>query len=319
MVEPVGKYSKDMTQESFLERLNSQLEAQNDAEYRDTDEIFPTLQILGVPRSGTTLLSQLVSAHLDVGYIDHLVAAFWRAPLYGIRLSQQLLDGLRPTGYRSEFGRTEAIHEPHEFGYFWLELLGHQTLAQSEAAGAQIDWARVRRVITNMCDEFSRPIAFKSFLLTWHMLEFQRVLPRTCFVWVKRDPLETAMSILRFREGFGGNRDTWVSMKPLAYDHLKQLPRAEQVAGQVYEIDATISFNAAAAAKGTVLEVDYARLCREPAAVLGDCRELLSRNGFKPNFIGQPPDRFDMPAVDASDADFEAVSRAIDDRYGSST
>lgn len=316
MVEPVGKYAKDAAQESFLERFNALVAPANNAEYRDVAERFPTLQIIGVPRSGTTLLSQLVSAHLDIGYIDHVVAAFWEAPLYGIRMSRQLLGGVRPTGYTSQFGRTTEIHEPHEFGYFWRDLLDHEELAEAGAAAATIDWTRVRRVITNMCEEFERPIAFKSFLLVWHMQRFQQVLPRTCFVWVKRDPLDAAMSILRFREGFAGSRDTWVSMKPLAYETLRAEPRAAQVAGQVYEVEQTIRANVAAAAPGTVLELDYAEICSDPAGVVEACRELLGRNGYTPDLLTLPPPSFALTTADEADPDYTAVRTAVASRYG---
>jgi len=315
MVEPIGEYAKDATQEAFLERLNTELASANDGEYRDLEERFPTLQIVGVPRSGTTLLSQLVSAHLDVGYIDHVIAAFWKAPLYGVRLSRQLLGNKRTTGFTSEFGRTPEMHDPHEFGYFWRHLLGHDQLDEAEAAGATVDWERVRRVITNLCEEFERPVVFKSFLLTWHMRQFQAALPHTCFVWVKRDPLDAAMSILRFREGFAGSREAWVSMKPLAYDALQAESPPVQVAGQVYAIDQTIRNNVAALSPSTVLQVDYDRLCSDPRAVLGDCRALLANNGFKPDVVGVAPERFAATTASTSDPDFDAVRSAINAQY----
>lgn len=316
MVEPVGKFAKQPETESFLEHLNRQLAPAHDAEYREVDERYPTLQIIGVPRSGTTLLGQLVAGHLDVGYIDHLTAAFWRAPLYGIRLSRLLLGGARPDTYASEYGRTGAVHEPHEFGYFWRALLDHDELAESAALAASPDWDRVRRVITNMCAEFDRPIVFKAFQLVWHMKPFQAVLPRTCFVWVRRDPLETAMSILRLREGFAGSRDIWVSMKPLACDDPSALPRADQVAAQVYEIERTIHDGVAELAPGTVLEVPLARLRRDPAGVLGDCRDLLAEHGGEVELLSPPPREFPAAGLDTSDPDYPAVEAAIARRYG---
>lgn len=315
MVEPVGKFAKQPATEAFLERFNRQLAPGNDAEYQDLAEHYPTLQIIGVPRSGTTLLGQLVAGHLDIGYIDHLIAAFWRAPLYGIRMSQLLLDGVRPDTYSSEYGRTDGIHEPHEFGYFWRDLLDHDEMAESAARTASPNWDRIRTVITNMCTEFDRPIVFKAFQLVWHMERFQAVLPRTCFVWVRRDPLETAMSILRLREGFAGSRDTWVSMKPLAYEDLAALPRAEQVAGQVHALDQTISERVADLAPGTILEVSLARLCGDPAGVLEDCKKLLETNGGEVELLSQPPQEFPFPGPDTADPDYAAVEAAIARRY----
>jgi hypothetical protein len=317
MVEPVGRFAKAPNTESFLENLNRQLAPGNDAEYRDRQEQYPTLQIIGVPRSGTTLLGQLVAGHLDVGYIDHLVAAFWRAPLYGIRMSRLLLDGVRPNTYSSEYGRTEGIQGPHEFGYFWRDLLAHDEFSESAALAASPDWKRVRNVVTNMCAEFERPIVFKAFQLVWHMEQFQQALPLTRFVWVRRDPLETAMSILRLREGFAGSRDSWVSMKPLAYNELKDRPRAEQVVGQVYEIEQTISQAVARLAPDTVLEVPLSRLRRDPGDVLDDCRHLLHSGGADVPLLRPPPASFPSPGLDTADPDYPAVRDAVALRYPS--
>ena len=109
---------------------------------------------MGVPRSGTTLVSQLVSAHLDVGYINHLVAAFWRAPVTGIRLSKKLIKGVRETSFASEFGRTSHLWEPHEFGYFWAHHLQQEDMsAPKPGAATRIDWEVLRRVLLNICDK----------------------------------------------------------------------------------------------------------------------------------------------------------------------
>ena len=83
----------------------------------------PTIFIFGLPRSGTTLIYQLVSQCLDIGYINNLMARFWRAPIHGITLSQEVLLSNTSNSYESDLGRTNAPNAPHEFSYFWQENL----------------------------------------------------------------------------------------------------------------------------------------------------------------------------------------------------
>ena len=178
-----------------------------------------------------------------------------------------------------------------------------------------VDWSRVRTVITNMCAAFAAPVVFKSFQLTWHMEGFSKALPRTRYVWVRRPPLDTAMSIMRLREGFAGSRDAWVSMKPGAYETLVDQPRADQVAGQVHELESEIATLAGTVPSDAVLELPYERLCADPAGVLDDCAALLGAGGHTPAIVGAPPAGFSPSPLDTTDPDYHAVQAAIARRY----
>ena len=113
-VQPLAAgFRKDPAEESFLDDLNLRLATFHDAEVTEQPEHFPTLHVVGPPRSGTTLLMQLLAAHLEVGYINNLIASFWRVPLYGIRLSKKV--------NRRNFG--SAFNLCH-----WLALEGEKNL-----------------------------------------------------------------------------------------------------------------------------------------------------------------------------------------------
>jgi hypothetical protein len=259
---------KDSAEEAFLIGLNEALAPLEEAGYRDLSESLPTLHVIGVPRSGTTLATQLLATHLDIGYIDHLVAAFWRAPTVGIRLSRKLLRRAEASSFSSEFGRTAAIHEPHEFGYFWRNLLGYPDLSdQGQSHEERIDWARVRRVLVNMADAFGQPIVAL------------RVLPRTCFLRVRRDPVDNALSLWRMREEFHGSEQIWASMKPREYPQLRHRPVHEQLAGQVYFLQRMMDEQLAAARPANVLDVQYEDMCSRPDEFLQRARELLRNHG----------------------------------------
>jgi hypothetical protein len=314
--EVAERFRKNAQDEEFLAALNAILSPHQEASYRELEERHPTLHIIGAPRSGTTLLNQLVCSCLDVGYVNHLIAAFWRAPVYGVRLSEKLLRSPPVSSFESEFGRTRGIEEPHEFGYFWSSLLGYrEPLEKDREEERAIDWERVRVVLTNISEAFGRPVAYKSFYLGWHVERMLDILPRTCFVWIRRRPVDTALSLLKLRRTFLGSAEAWASFRPAEYRWLRERPYWEQVAGQVYFLERAIGRQVRAAGRN-VLEVEYAELCRDPGGVLERIRSLLAENGGEVGYIASPPASFTVQTFeDATDAESRRVREAIDAAY----
>lgn len=304
-------FAKDASDEAFLDALNDRLAAAE--AYPAADARFPTVHVVGAPRSGTTLATQLAARHLEIGYINNLIAAFWKAPVTGIRLSQKVLGDVTPTSLASEFGRTSRVEDPHEFGYFWRRLLQspeYRELSDEEAAA--VDWDRLARVLTQMTAAFGRPVLFKSFQLAAAMDHVQAVLPSTCFVWVRRDPVATARSILKLRDRFLGDRSRWASIKPRDHDELAQRTVWEQVAGQALSLDRSIAAAADRAGRRHVLELQYEALCRQPAEAVEAVRELLNGAGASVAWRDAPRpaplDRRDPP----EDADTERIREAVE-------
>ena len=97
--ELAGPFAKHPEREDFLERLNAWLVLHADAEHLRLEETVPTLHVIGAPRSGTTLLHQALISRLELGYVDNLVAAFWRAPTYGVQLSRSLRIGEQQSSF----------------------------------------------------------------------------------------------------------------------------------------------------------------------------------------------------------------------------
>ena len=113
------KYRKNEDEESFLIRLNNNLARTEHLYFQPVQEQLPNIFIIGAPRSGTTLLSQLITFVLDIGYINNFIARFWEAPLQGIRLSNIINTNLRQISFNSTHGVTSNLNGPHEFGYYW--------------------------------------------------------------------------------------------------------------------------------------------------------------------------------------------------------
>lgn len=294
-IEPqvTSEYRKDSQDEAFLERLNNILEPYQEEEYKDTGERYPTLHVVGAPRSGTTLLMQLLAAHTNIGYINNLIAAFWRAPTYGIQLSKKLIPSGMTSSYSSNFGRTHGVSEPHEFGYFWSSLLSYKNMREPDAESKwSIDWNRVRMILNNMVYAFSGPIVFKSFLLGWHMERMQKTMPETCWVRIKRDPVQNALSILDLRQKMLGTQEGWASLKPKEYKWLKNEPYWRQVAGQVYFLEKSHTEQLLNLPQDKILDITYEELCNDPHRIMEKVCLLLRKNRGGIEMLSQPPVNF---------------------------
>src|SRR5665213_31108 len=80
-------FGKDLAREKRLAALNELLapvEAELERHY--SAPRFPVTFVLGPPRSGTTLTSQLLAQSGLFGIISNFAARFWRAPALGLRI-----------------------------------------------------------------------------------------------------------------------------------------------------------------------------------------------------------------------------------------
>src|SRR5437764_1046201 len=115
-----GKFAHDIGDYEFLLRFNKNLEElESSLVMENVEEEYPNIFILGLPRSGTTLINQLIFNALDVGCTNNLMARFWDAPLCGTMLSKIILGKAKSNSYTSSYAASDNIMSPHQFAYFW--------------------------------------------------------------------------------------------------------------------------------------------------------------------------------------------------------
>ena len=287
------QFKKDMGFEKILQSENENLFAAENALYQDLPEERATIHIIGSPRSGTTLLNQLISSCLDVGYINNFIAAFWKTPLHGIILSKKLIGLNYDSDYTSDFGKTNAITEPHEYTYFWCYFLKYNKIGQTPPEhDNEIDWQQLKLVLLNMCHAFKTSIVFKSLFLGWHMASVLKVLHKTLFILVERDITDNAYSLLQIRKKYFGTYNTWASIKPMQYEALSELNPFEQVIGQVYYLNESYKQQLNNISPDNFLHITYKEICASPATVLNSIIKKLEVLQVKQSIIKQPPAYF---------------------------
>jgi hypothetical protein len=287
----VGSHRLDESDERFMERLNDALaQFEEESCAAEVEGSLPGIFVVGAPRTGTTLLVQLLASHLEIGWISNLAAAFWRAPCTGIRLHRRLLGDDLESSFHSRAGRTDAITEPHEFGYFWTHLLGHG-LTEPEP-GSRVDWPATRRTLLHMNRAWGRPIVYKAFQLGFHVTEAVAAMPGSLFVHVRRDPVDTALSIIRTRIAMTGSDENWISLRPRGFEAYLDRAPTRQVAWQVLAIESMLTRQLEQLPAANVVELDFDDLARRPGAVLERVRTALETQGCPAPQRRQPPDGF---------------------------
>lgn len=271
-----ASYAKDEGEEAFFRRMNEALRPNEEALYGDDRVAHPFLFVFGAPRSGTTLMSQALAYALDVGYINNLAARFWLTPLHGVKLAKSVLGTGASPRFESNYARTSDVRGIHEFGYFWSHWLRQRSpadVARAPENEASIDWDGLRRVLANVQAEFDRPFAAKNIYGSYHIERLSQVLGKVLWIWIRRDPLNTAVSILDARRRYYGDESNWWSYAPPEYAALTAMAPREQIAGQIACLANYYERETAKAPASSVIRVRYSNLCADPAGVLDTVRQ----------------------------------------------
>lgn len=303
--------------ERWLQQLNDALaDAPLDRPATAAFDSLPVIYIVGAPRSGTTLLSQLCSRHLPVGYIDNLTARFWARPSVGLELSRIVLGPSKREAitFASTHGVSSGVAGPHEFGRFWrhwLQLDRRDTHHLDAAAEAQLDRDGLRRTLVEEMLAVARaPMLFKNVICGFHAAWLTTVHRPSLFIHIERSIADTAASILRSRIERYGSADAWWSLKPSTFEAIAALDDpAAQVVQQV--IDCRREFRNELSKPGvSALHVTYADLCRQPSAVLGAIAGAVAALGYPIEPLAGVPAHFEQRPAPELPAPLDASLQA---------
>jgi len=287
-------FGKDMSQEALLADVNALIApVQRQLEQRaPASPLRPVVLVLGPPRSGTTLVSQLITTSRLFGTVCNLAARFWEAPAFGLLLAQALgISEETASHFTSRRGVTEGWGEASEFGYFWNRYfdLGQDTHALDEGARARFDRAGLCRSVAAMEAVVVRPMAFKNNTwFTFHADLLSEVFPAVVLVACRRDPFFVAQSMYMQRLDLYGDASRWWSVRPPRYAEIVNLSPVDQVAVQVLSIAAEMERSLARVRQATVVDAAYPRLVVEPRRVL---REIATAAGLREEEIASGVER----------------------------
>ena len=264
----------------FLNVMNQQLVGV-DNKLDVKGEAKHSIFIIGAPRSGTTLLSQLFSGCTNAGYTNNLMASFWNAPVTGALLSKRWIEDKHFTG-SSNFGQTSDYREPHEFGAFWRSNLCMNGMEQPDDTLIEnINWSHLANTLRDVTKVFAVPVVYKAFHLSWFIREVSKALPDSKWIWIKRDTVDNARSMLDLRRHLHNDINKWASSKPLGIEQYcdRKDPYLEVVA-QVELINQWIGLKLNEINKDNWFSFSLESLVNKPVSIF---EEVATWSGVKTN------------------------------------
>lgn len=285
---PIPPFQRDENNQKFLEYLNSKLDFfptfVNSNEF--TRDKYPLIFIVGAPRSGTTYASQLITRNFDVGYVSNVTARFWKSPIVGLAVSKSLF-GERfrcQISDTSLLGTTHLPWEPHEFGNFWrywLNLDKCKTHKLSEIELKQIDSQGLKLICNQLKSYLGTPFVFKNLICGLQISYLHQIMPDSIFLYIERNSLEAANSILNSRVMRYGRADVWWSVKPANFSEISMFEDPFlQAHSQVISIQSDIEANLSSV---NGLKISFSDLIENQKSVLSEVQDFVHRRGYTLN------------------------------------
>ncbi|BAM02267.1 sulfotransferase [Phycisphaera mikurensis] len=272
------------------------------------DGSAPCVLVVGGPRSGTTLVYQLLAAHLRVSYTSNWTGAFPRSPISAGRLVPRWQREPVPST-RSFFGSVRGPGGPNDAFAVWDRWFGGVRGEPTPLRGEAIE--ELRAFVSAWNAAFGRPLLNKNNRNALAIEALAEALPGAVFVAVERDPVFVAQSLLEARALVQGDaQHGWGLLAEDAEPGVEN-GAVEAVCNQVRAFQRRIREQADAVEPARVVRVGYEAFCRDPrptlAAVAAACPAAGPVRGTPP-----PLRSTDRRRIDA--ADFAGLERRLGER-----
>lgn len=165
----------------------------------------PMVFICGAPRSGTTLVHQVLINNLPVAYVNNLTAVFPRAPLTANRIFRPAIP---PNGFshHSYYGKTDGFAGPNDGLHLWDRWFGTDRTRVRTALTAE-EQRQMRQFFGAMQQQYDKPVVAKNNMLNACASLVADVLDTAYFICMSREPLLLAQSQLQARIEINGGDD----------------------------------------------------------------------------------------------------------------
>ncbi len=304
----ISAFKENSKLHTYLAELNNLLSAAEIEALRKkahTPEL-PVVFVVGVPRSGVTLVMQWLAASGLFSYPSNLIARFYKAPYLGARIQRMLTDpelayrdemwlpgSEKDDFFISDLGKTRGLFAPNAFHTFWDDVLnnGQNTdYAYNEKnIGDAAHWLAELAAFESVLE---KPLVFNGARLYRLLACFTEKIPHVFFIHVVRKPLYTMQSLYAARQRQYGTHRKWFPFKIPEYEQLASMSPYKQIAGQYHFMDRKIIQQLTDIPSTHYLTVHYEHFCRYPQSVWQEINKSFNHLGFTLHCDYNGPPRF---------------------------
>jgi len=257
---------------------------------------YSPLFIVGLPRSGSTLLYQLVTYCFAVCYLNNVMARC-RFPCFTSYVTKEM-NGCTPTyDFNSWYGETKGWRSPAAGWLFWDTFFKTGQMNYLDEKGLEHEMGlKLRKTILLMQHIFDKPFVNKSQSIPVRILPINKFLPESLFVRIYRDHVDIAQSVLKGRKDKYHNTNHWFSAKPSRYSELADKDHITQICGQIFYLEKDMDRDLGNIGQHRCLNVSYKELCHDPLQVCLQIERFYNANTVSRTIriINSPPANFDF-------------------------
>jgi hypothetical protein len=249
---------------------------------------FRPIFIVGPPRVGSTVLTQLMQRHLSVSCFSNLHSYLYECPTLACILlslyNKNLTYSSTHSPLASSFGNTYGLDQPSEGTLFWNSFFSSSSHDFKSKSHEILFASRYRSYISYYKGIFLSKNLFNSLRID----QISSIFPRSLFIVLSRDIYRNALSILNARYSQTGSMSNWWSI-PTQTIYQKELAPHLSVVGQIRDVYSAINSSVSNLDTNSVCYIDYNDLCSNPSRELEKLIMFFNLNQLDVHMIDSPP------------------------------
>jgi len=272
------KYLKNKLKlvKSYFEDKLANYEYYKNEQYRDVR--WAPIFILGAPRTGTTLLYQVLCSCLKLSFFCNAALYFPRSVATATGVISRFIEIIPPRRFESFYGETDGWSSPNQGRSVWKRWFpADQSWIDPNSLGFR-DLIQLRGTIGRIEEYFQFPFINKSQGNCVRVDSLVKAFPNAMFIVLKRDYKYTIQSILRGKRLLFGDDDCWFSVKPSNFENLSNTSGVEQIAYQIYYLEKDIYNSLSSFENISIFELCYEDFCLNPNIYLHKIVNFYEKN-----------------------------------------
>jgi hypothetical protein len=238
-------------------------------------------------------------------YLSNAAQIFRRVPAAATMMAAPQISAWRG-GFKSEYGYIRGWGAPNEGGWLWNRWFPQEYyLDPSYAERLPVD--RIRRIVAAISRPMKGPFLNKYVPHSAHVRLLDQIFRGSLFIEVYRDPADNVRSIVRARADGQYDSREWLAVKPREWEHFANADDVMRACAQVYYIHQNIEEDARVIGRNRRLIIEYARMCREPRAVLEGVRSFFHSHQIHLRIKDEVPETFRASIDKRLDEDTERM------------
>ncbi|MBM4137677.1 MAG: sulfotransferase [Nitrospira sp.] len=245
---------------------------------------YAPIFIIGPPRSGSTLLYQIMTRYFKVCYFSNLMMRFPKSPITIAKLVSLIYSNKQPEfNFTNMYGETMGWKQPNQGILFWNRWFPNDNSYVGSGVISNRTIKGIRNTVALLQQIFDAPFVNKWQTNSVRILPLYEALPEALFVRIKRQLPFVAQSILIGKRKLFKDEMRWFSSKPKNYEQIKNKKPIEQVCEQVFSIEKDIDRDSKVIGENKFFTVHYEELCECPELIMNNIKKFYDKiQNFSP-------------------------------------